>query len=79
MIRLLIPASVCKTAKRLALITVTAVTFGFGSFLASSRAQTPDDVLTTSTALVQLNVGVVDKRGQVVTNLSANDFSVFED
>src|ERR1043166_3787542 len=77
MVRLLIPASVCKKAQRLALIT--AVTLGFGSFLASSRAQTPDDVLTTSTALGQLNVGVVDKRGQVVTNLSANDFSVFED
>lgn len=77
MIRLLIPSSVCKKAPRLALIT--AVILGFGSFSAGSRAQTPDDVLTTSTALVQLNVGVVDKRGQVVTNLSANDFSVFED
>jgi len=28
---------------------------------------------------VQLNVGVVDKRGQVITNLSANDFVVYED
>jgi len=63
--------------QRLSLIAV--LTLGLGSFLAGSRAQTPDDVVTTSTALVQLNVGVVDKRGQVITNLSANDFRVFED
>ena len=38
-----------------------------------------DDVITTDTSLVQLNVGVVDKQGRSITNLSANDFSVFED
>lgn len=38
-----------------------------------------DDVITTDTSLVQLNVGVVDKTGRSITNLSANDFSVFED
>jgi len=38
-----------------------------------------DEVLTTDTALVQLSVGVVDRRGQSVTSLSANDFSGFED
>src|SRR5215510_10043310 len=77
MIRFPIPASVCKMTQRLSLIAL--LTLGLGSFLAGSRAQTPDDVVTTSTALVQLNVGVVDKRGQVITNLSANDFRVFED
>lgn len=42
------------------------------------HAQT-DDVITTDTALVQLNVGVVDKQGHAITNLSQNDFVVFED
>jgi len=36
-------------------------------------------VVTTDTALVQLSVGVVDKQGNPITNLSANDFAVFED
>jgi Ca-activated chloride channel family protein len=43
------------------------------------RAQEPDDVVTTETSLVQLNVGVVDPRGRAVTSLSRNDFSVYED
>ena len=30
-------------------------------------------------AMVQLSVGVVDKQGHAITNLSANDFAVFED
>ncbi|MDT5059570.1 MAG: Ca-activated chloride channel [Acidobacteriota bacterium] len=38
-----------------------------------------DDVLKVNTALVQLNVGVVDKQGRAITNLSRNDFSVYED
>lgn len=45
---------------------------------AAVRAQQPDEVLTTDTSLVQLNVGVVDKQGRAITNLSANDFAVFE-
>lgn len=44
----------------------------------ATRAQ-QDDVIKTDTSLVQLNVGVVDKTGRSITNLSANDFSVFED
>ena len=36
-------------------------------------------MVTTDTALVQLSVGVVDKQGHPITNLSANDFAVFED
>ncbi|HEX7722939.1 MAG TPA: hypothetical protein VF397_12320, partial [Pyrinomonadaceae bacterium] len=38
-----------------------------------------DDVVVSDTALVQLSVGVVDKQGNSITNLSANDFAVFED
>jgi VWFA-related protein len=45
---------------------------------AVARAQ-QDDVITTDTSLVQLNVGVVDQQGRSITNLSANDFVVFED
>jgi Ca-activated chloride channel family protein len=44
-----------------------------------ARAQQPDEVITTDTSLVQLSVGVVDKQGRAITNLSANDFAVFED
>ncbi len=42
-------------------------------------AQGQDDVLKTETALVQLNVGVVDRTGQAITSLSRNDFIVYED
>ena len=77
MVRFRIPASVSNAAPRLILICL--FTMGLASFAAVSRAQTPDDVITTNTALVQLNVGVVDQRGHVVTNLSASDFAVFED
>ena len=77
MVRFHIPAPLCKTTHRLTLICV--LTLGLASFGAVSRAQTPDDVITTDTALVQLNVGVVDQRGRVITNLSAGDFAVFED
>src|SRR5687768_8747955 len=41
-------------------------------------AQEPDDVVRVDTALVQLNVGVVDARGQVVRSLSQSDFTVYE-
>jgi VWFA-related protein len=43
------------------------------------RAQQPDEVIKTDTALVQLNVGVVDKQGRAITTLSSNDFVVYED
>jgi len=42
-------------------------------------AQQPDEVITTDTALVQLNVGVVDRQGHAITTLSQNDFVVYED
>jgi VWFA-related protein len=39
----------------------------------------PNDVVRVETSLVQLNVGVVDRQGRAVTNLSRNDFVVYED
>src|SRR5215210_1452905 len=39
----------------------------------------PNDVVRVETNLVQLNVGVVDRQGRAVTNLSRNDFIVYED
>ncbi len=51
--------------------------FAFGAGV-SAQQQDPEDVITVDTALVQLNVGVVDARGQVIRSLSKNDFTVFE-
>jgi VWFA-related protein len=52
-------------------------------FLASAeaaRAQGGDDeTITINTALVQLNVGVVDRQGRAITTLSPNDFAVYEE
>ncbi len=42
-------------------------------------AQQPDDTIVFNTALVQLNVGVVDRQGRAITTLSRNDFKVYED
>src|SRR4030095_7142958 len=44
-----------------------------------TQSQQQDDVITTETALVQLNVGVVNRRGEAVTTLTRNDFVVYED
>lgn len=77
MVRFRIPASVRNASPRLILICLSTV--GLALFAAVSRAQTPDEVIVSDTALVRLNVGVVDQRGHVVTNLSAGDFAVFED
>ena len=43
------------------------------------QSQQQDDVITTDTSLVQLNVGVVNQRGEAVTTLTRNDFVVYED
>lgn len=48
---------------------------------AKARAQgeqDPDEVIKVETNLVQLNVGVVDKQGRSILNLSRNDFAVYE-
>lgn len=42
-------------------------------------AQDVEDTITTTTSLIQLNVGVVDRQGRAVTSLSKNDFAVYED
>ena len=60
-------------------LAVAAFGLTFSLAVVRARAQQPDDVITTDTALVQLNVGVVDKQGNAITNLSQTDFSVFED
>jgi VWFA-related protein len=46
---------------------------------ALAQQEDPDDVVRVETNLVQLNVGVVDRQGRAVTNLSRNDFVVYED
>jgi Ca-activated chloride channel homolog len=46
---------------------------------ANASAQQQDDVLKVDTALVQLNVGVVDQKGNAITSLSRNDFAIYED
>jgi Ca-activated chloride channel family protein len=44
-----------------------------------ASGQEVDDVISTETSLVQLNVGVVDKQGRPITSLTRNDFAIFED
>jgi VWFA-related protein len=47
---------------------------------AGAGAQTQDeDVVSVDSNLVILNVGVADRRGQAVTNLTRGDFTVYED
>lgn len=57
------------------------VMLGGMGLLAPIRAQEPgpDDQITVDTALVKLNVGVVDRQGRPIMNLSRNDFVVYED
>ncbi|HEX8173968.1 MAG TPA: VWA domain-containing protein [Pyrinomonadaceae bacterium] len=43
-----------------------------------AQEQDPDEVLRVETNLVQLNVGVVDRQGRPILNLSRNDFVVYE-
>src|SRR5947209_7027084 len=48
----------------------------------AARAQSqqePDETVTVNTNLVILNVGVADRKGQPVTDLSQRDFAVYED
>ncbi len=49
-------------------------------FSATAQAQDADEpVVRVTTNLVQLNVGVADRQGRAVTDLSRNDFVVYED
>jgi len=66
------------------LINSRAKSFGIALLLVlcvtiTIRAQDPDEVIKTETNLVQLNIGVVDKQGRPITNLTRNDFAVYED
>jgi VWFA-related protein len=45
---------------------------------ASSYAQ-DDDVIKVESSLIQLNVGVADQKGRAITDLTVNDFIVYED
>jgi VWFA-related protein len=50
------------------------------SFSTLSAQQTPDDdVVRVDSTIVRLNIGVVDRSGRPVTNLSRDDFTVYED
>lgn len=60
-------------AAMLSLLLVSAITANL------ANAQQPDEVIRTETALVQLNVGVVDRQGHAITTLSPNDFAIYED
>jgi VWFA-related protein len=46
---------------------------------AAARAQQDESVVTVESNLVILNVGVADRKGQAVTDLSQRDFTVYED
>jgi VWFA-related protein len=72
-----VPASVSSLARRATFLLVFA--FLLIVMPAGLRAQQRDDVITTDTSLVQLNVGVVDKQGNSVMSLSRNDFAIYED
>src|ERR671928_521125 len=53
---------------------------GAGAGLAQQQQQDQDEpVETVNTNLVLLNVGVADRKGQAVTDLSRGDFAVYED
>ena len=53
---------------------------GFLILLSSVQAFSQvDDPIRVDSALVRLNIGVVDQRGRPITTLDASNFSVFED
>ena len=64
-----------KSALKLLFASLTVICL----YMSARPAFAQDEVLTTETSLVQLNVGVVDRQGQAVTTLSQNDFVVYED
>lgn len=48
------------------------------AFAGFARAQ-DDDPIKVDSSIVRLNVGVVNRRGQPITNLDRNNFSIYED
>jgi VWFA-related protein len=72
--------SLFSTAKRRQLLNIVGALIFFIAFsVTEMTAQQPDDIVTTETSLVQLNVGVVDRQGNAITSLSSSDFAVYED
>ena len=65
------------TERQKLLIAVLAFTLSFFAMTGSALGQ--DEVITTETSLVQLNVGVVDRQGRAITSLTSSDFVVYED
>jgi VWFA-related protein len=72
-----LPFSSTSGLRRLFCLAVLPATIFFFGVL-SVRAQ-DDEPLVIDTSLVQLNVGVVDGQGRAVTNLSRNNFTLYED
>jgi VWFA-related protein len=71
------PSVIVNSARRTTLVLSLAL--WLIAMPAGVSAQQGDDVIKTDTALVQLNVGVVDKQGNAITSLSRNDFVIYED
>lgn len=57
-----------------ALLFISLITFG----LVGANGQ-DDDPIRVDSAIVRLNVGVVDQKGRPITSLDKNSFSLFED
>lgn len=55
------------------------VFFLFIFFAFSNVAAQDDDVIKVDSSLVRLNIGVVDRTGKPMTNLTRDDFTVYED
>jgi VWFA-related protein len=49
------------------------------SATAFAQQQEPDETIRVESNLVQLNVGVADHKGHAITDLTQNDFTVYED
>lgn len=70
------PAS---SSHSLARFCALALAVGAAILAVTGVARAQDDVIKTETSLVQLSVGVVDKQGNSITNLTPNDFVIYED
>lgn len=44
----------------------------------SLHAQVDDDIINVDSSIVRLNVGVVNRSGQPITNLNKNNFTLYE-
>lgn len=60
-----------------AVVVVGAI--AWSAITATAQVVNDDDTLTVDSALVRLNVGVVNRRGQPILDLGMNNFAVYED